>query len=85
MIAHFTQLAFSVLHTPVALRCAGVVLGSSCIVGSGLVGWFVVAIANHLHPLLGTAVATILLASCFAARSLRDAVIDVLEPWQQGI
>jgi len=84
MIAHFTRLAFSVLHTPFALRCAGVVLGSSCILGSGLVGWLVVAIANHLEPLLGTAVATSLLASCFAARSLRDAVIDVLEPLAAG-
>lgn len=84
MIAYFTQLAFSVFQTPVALRWAGVVLGSSCIVGSGLVGWLVIAIANHLHPLLGTAIATILLASCFAARSLRDAVSDVLEPLAAG-
>ncbi|XHX76989.1 MAG: adenosylcobinamide-phosphate synthase CbiB [Stenomitos frigidus ULC029] len=84
MIAYFTRLAFSVFHTSFALRCAGLVLGSSCIVGSGLVGWLAVAIAHHLHPLLGTVVATILLASCFAARSLRDAVSDVLETLAAG-
>jgi adenosylcobinamide-phosphate synthase len=84
MIAHSTRLAFSVLHSPLALRCAGVVLGSSCILGSGLVGWLMVALANRIQPLLGTAIATILLASCFAARSLRAAVADVLKPLAVG-
>lgn len=84
VIAHQTRLAFYFLQTPLALRCAGVLLGSGCIVGSGLVGWLLVTIANHLHLLLGTAVASILLASCFAARSLRDAAADVLCPLAAG-
>lgn len=77
-VLNAVSLAF--LRTPLALRCAGVVLGSSVILGSGFVGWVLVAIAHTIHPLLGTAVASILLASCLAARSLRDAATDVLKP-----
>ncbi|XGV99979.1 MAG: adenosylcobinamide-phosphate synthase CbiB [Leptolyngbya sp. BL-A-14] len=84
MIASLSQLAFRFLQAPRALRAAGVLLGSGVIVGSGLVGWLLVAIANHLHPLLGTVIASILLASCFAARSLREAAVDVLNPLKVG-
>jgi adenosylcobinamide-phosphate synthase len=45
----------------------------------GLVDW-----GNWLHPLVGLGVAIVLLASCFAGRSLRQAAIDVLLPLSQG-
>ncbi len=83
-IAYVTRWAFYCCQTPLALRCAGVVLGSSIILGSGFVGWALVAIAHYLHPLVGTATASILLASCFAARSLRDAATEVLRPLATG-
>ncbi len=84
MITHVSRLAFRFLQTPVALRWAGVFLGSSLIVGSGLVGWLLVAIAHHTHPLLGTMTASVLLASCLAGRSLRDAANDVLSALSTG-
>jgi adenosylcobinamide-phosphate synthase len=84
IITSVSQLAFRCLQAPPALRCAGVLLGSGLIVGSGLVGWLLVAIGYHIHPLIGTAVGSILLASCFAARSLREAASDVLSPLQTG-
>lgn len=37
-----------------------------------------------MHPLLGIAIQTILLASCFAGRSLRAAAEDVLAPLNVG-
>jgi adenosylcobinamide-phosphate synthase len=78
VIASVSQFAFQSAKTPLALRCAGTLLSSGVIVGSGLAGWLLVAIAKHLHPILGTVVASMLLASCFAARSLREAAFDVL-------
>ncbi len=44
----------------------------------------IIAVAHRLHPLAGMVVESILLASCFAARSLRVAAIDVLQPLVTG-
>lgn len=65
-------------------RLAGVGLGMSTIVGTAIVSWGLVEFACQLHGVLGGAVAMLLLASCLAARSLRHAAEDVLEPLQQG-
>lgn len=65
-------------------RCAGIILGILLVMGSGGVGWLIVKTARWLHPLLSVAVASILLASCFAGRSLRKAAQDVLQPLSAG-
>ncbi|MGP1387174.1 MAG: adenosylcobinamide-phosphate synthase CbiB [Thainema sp.] len=65
-------------------RLAGIGLGLVVIGGSGLVGWLLVVLAIYIHPLLGWVVETILLASCFAGRSLRRAAEDVLRPYVAG-
>ncbi len=83
-ISRYTQVAFKVLSDPLALRVAGIVLGISAIVGSGLVGWLIVWAARWAKPGLGLAVESVLLASCFAGRSLRRAAADVLQPLGQG-
>lgn len=62
-------------------RMAGVCLGLTVIGGSGVAGWLLVLLAAQLHPLLGWTVETIMLASCFAGRSLRRAAEDVLRPY----
>lgn len=59
-------------------RLAGIVLGCSIIFASSFSGWILVEWANKIDRWLGIAVATILLASCFAGKSLRVAVRDVL-------
>lgn len=84
MITQYTQLAFRCLTQPQALRLAGVILTIGLVVGSGIVGWLIVTIAQALHPFLGIAIASILLASCFAGRSLRSAAEDVLHPLATG-
>jgi adenosylcobinamide-phosphate synthase len=83
-IAYFTQRILKFLKSPLAQRIAGIFLGIGLILGSGGVGWAIVLGANHLHPVAGIAVESILLASCFAGRSLRDAAEDVLQPLEQG-
>lgn len=65
-------------------RIRGIVLAIVLIIGSGGWGWIIVQAARLIHPFLGVAVESIILASCFAARSLRDAADDVLQPLIQG-
>lgn len=65
-------------------RGAGVLLAIALVLGSGAVGWLIVHTSRAIHPLLGLAAESILLASCFAGRSLRDAAADVLQPLAAG-
>lgn len=65
-------------------RVAGVGLGLLLIGGSGFVGWCLVALSYQIHMGVGIAVESLLLASCFAARSLRNAAIAVLHPLSLG-
>ncbi len=66
--------------SPLAERGLGVLLGAGIILSTGLAGWGLVALAQRLHPAIGLVVETILLASCFAGRSLRQAAEEVLVP-----
>jgi adenosylcobinamide-phosphate synthase len=83
VITRYTTIALKRLKRPLALRLAGVGLTLGLVLGSGAIGWGVVALGRSCHPWLGIALETIVLASCFAARSLRDAAEDVLSPLQQ--
>jgi adenosylcobinamide-phosphate synthase len=65
-------------------RRAGIILGLGLIIGSGALGWALVSIGNYLNPFLGMGIEIILLASCFAGRSLRLAAGDVLQPLKSG-
>lgn len=67
-----------------AVKLAGVVLAIALIVGSGLLSWLAVHRARLLHPLVGLAVESTLLASCLAGRSLRQAAEEVLQPLAAG-
>jgi adenosylcobinamide-phosphate synthase len=89
LINRYAQFMFSLtakLPSPkakeLAERMAGIMLAIGLIGGSGCAGWLLVRWTALVHPLLGIGVSTILLASCLAGRSLRDAAIDVLEPLQ---
>ena len=83
-IARFTQIALKYLSSPLSKRLAGIVLGIGLITGSGLMGWSIVRGSYQLHLLVGVVVESILLASCFAGRSLRAAAEDVLQPLATG-
>ncbi len=83
-INHYTKLALREFNRPTSLRFAGVILTILMIVGSGAIGWITVFISTALHPAFGVAISSILLASCFAGRSLRSAAEDVLRPLADG-
>jgi adenosylcobinamide-phosphate synthase len=84
VIHRYTQVALKRGQSSLALRLAGVGLMLLLVLGSGAIGWLIPAIAAAIHPLLGIAIASIMLASCFAGRSLRAAAEDVLQPLAQG-
>ena len=65
-------------------RLLGIGLGIILIGGSGLVGWLLVLLADGIHSGIGLAVKGVLLASCFAGRSLRRAAEEVLLPLETG-
>lgn len=61
-------------------KLAGVLLGMGLIVGSGSLGWGLVYFSKQISIWLGSAMEIVLLASCFAGRSLHRAAIAVLTP-----
>ena len=70
--------------SPGVERGMGVLLGLLLVLGSGLTGWGLIYGAQTVHPLLGFATESVLLASCLAGRSLRRAAEDVLYPLESG-
>lgn len=84
VIHHVTAIAWKYWKSPLSLRLAGLGLGWGLVLGSGGLGWGLVAIGHLIHPMVGGAIAIVLLASCFAGRSLRDAAEDVLQPLTAG-
>lgn len=79
MIHNFQTFTTKYFPHPQAQRSAGIVLAIGLVTGSGIGGWLIVQATQRLHPLLGIIIATILLASCFAGRSLRTAGEEVLQ------
>ena len=75
LITKITNLQIDIITS----RSVGIVLAMAITIGSASMGWLIVQTARWLHPLLGVGVETILLASCFAGRSLRDAGEAVLQ------
>ncbi len=67
-----------------AQRGAGMLLAIGIIFGSAILGRWAIVLSQQLHPFFGAIAASIILASCFAGRSLRDAAVDVLQPLEAG-
>lgn len=84
IIHQTTQFIFQFNLNPRLKRSLGILLGSGLILGSAIAGWAMVYSANLVHPFFGMAIASLLLGSCFAGRSLRDAAMDVLTPLKEG-
>lgn len=84
VIRQYKQWALRQFHSPFPRRIAGIVLGLGMVVGSAVVGWLCVESGRILHSGLGLLIEAVLLASCFAGRSLRVAAEDVLAPLATG-
>ncbi|MBD1845258.1 cobalamin biosynthesis protein [Cyanobacteria bacterium FACHB-63] len=77
-IEQFKTIAFRCTKNPTLLKGAGVVLTIALILGSATIAWSVIELAKSVHSAFGVVIAIVLLASCFAGRSLRTAAEDVL-------
>ncbi|MBD2505206.1 adenosylcobinamide-phosphate synthase CbiB [Anabaena azotica] len=84
MISRLSQIFLQLCQKSLTQRLAGIVLAIILIIGSGGVGWLIIQMARWLNPVLAIAVESMMLASCFALRSLRKAAIDVLQPLSAG-
>jgi adenosylcobinamide-phosphate synthase len=83
-ISLFTKFTLTYCHNPLTQRIAGIAIAIVLIIGSSTIGYFFILFTKLLHPLLGIAMECILLASCFASRSLRDAARTVLQALTTG-
>ena len=83
IIQKYTDLILKFFAQSWLRRIAGIFLGLGLIVGSGVFSWLIIKLSAAIHPLLGYAVEIILLASCFAGKSLRLAVRDVLQSFDE--
>ncbi|GAP97354.1 adenosylcobinamide-phosphate synthase CbiB [Leptolyngbya sp. NIES-2104] len=77
-IEQFKTIAFRLTKNSVALRILGAGLTIALIFGSAAIAFGMIELAKLIHPGLGMAIAMVLLASCFAGRSLRKAAEEVL-------
>lgn len=83
-IHRYSQFCLQRIQQPLALRIAGIGLFLLTLGLTGGLSWLIIYAADLLHPVLGFVVQAVMLASCFAGRSLRQAAEDVLCPLEQG-
>ncbi|WP_013322915.1 adenosylcobinamide-phosphate synthase CbiB [Gloeothece verrucosa] len=79
-ISHLTEVILNYYQKSWLRRLGGVILGLGLIIASGGVGWLIISLSSQINFLLSMGLEIILLASCFAGRSLRKAAEDVLQP-----
>ncbi len=80
MIQNYTELVIKQISNKLLRRLAGIILGLGLILGSATFVWWLVKITTQINLGLGIVIQMLLLASCFAGKSLRVAVEDVLQP-----
>ena len=93
IITHYTQVIFQLIKhyqeniSRVILKLAGILLAIALVFGSGIISWLIVQcllIIFVQFPLFRIILESILLASCFAGKSLSMAAKDVLQPAING-
>ena len=80
VIAFYSRIALARVKAPWLLRLLGVGLAVLLIGGVGLLSWLSLRLLRQHIPFIAWIVEAIVLASCFAGRSLRQAADDVLQP-----
>ncbi len=80
IISAYSQKAIRAKLPPMLMKLAGIVLAILVIGGSGLLTWVALRGLGLISPWLQGMAEGVLLASCFAGRSLRQAAEDVLDP-----
>ncbi len=84
-IALYSKAALAKDRAPWQMKLLGIGLAGLLIGGVGLLSWLGLQTLRQISPLLAWIVEVVLLASCFAGRSLRQAADDVLQPLGQPL
>ncbi len=84
IINKYTQFFLKFNNYKWGQKLAGIVLGITLIFGSGILSWLLFFLVAKFSYWLSFVLQVILLASCFATRSLNQAANDVLIPFAQG-
>jgi adenosylcobinamide-phosphate synthase len=79
IIGRYCEWVWRWVKRPFALRVAGTILALGLVLGSALAAWGMVDLAYQVWMPAGWLCETVLLASCFAGRSLRAAAEEVLQ------
>jgi adenosylcobinamide-phosphate synthase len=79
----YEQWALQQFQSPSGQRLAGVGLTLSLLSLSGSIGWAIAQISYRCGPIAQVLIGAVLLASCFAGRSLRQAAEQVIGPLTQ--
>jgi adenosylcobinamide-phosphate synthase len=80
VISFVTEMTIKYRQKKWLRRSIGIGLGLGLILGSGAIVYLIIQIFSKLNHWLSLLVEIIILASCFAGKSLRDAALDVLQP-----
>jgi adenosylcobinamide-phosphate synthase len=83
-IDQWSKLTWKYLKQPIARKISGIGLFLVMVVGSGLGSWLFFHVLQDIQPIIAQVLEIILLASCLAGRSLRQAAQDVLTPLATG-
>ena len=78
-IRQYSQFILDRFESKTIRKLAGVILALVVIFGTGFVSWLIIHFAQQINPILAIILQIILLASCFAGKSLRQASEDVLQ------
>jgi len=84
IISNLTNLGIKQTQSGKLRRLLGIIIGIILVIGSGFLSWLIIQLTNYLNPWLAIGIEIILLASCFATRSLTDAAIAVIKPIQEN-
>ena len=79
-ISIYSKFVFKFIDNSVLQKIAGIGLTLVLFLGSNGIVWGMISIAKLIHPWIAIVTESIILASCFAGKSLRDAAEDVLAP-----
>ncbi|MEM7556509.1 MAG: adenosylcobinamide-phosphate synthase CbiB [Cyanobacteria bacterium P01_A01_bin.84] len=80
VISVLTKFIFKLCQNSFSQRVGGICLCFIVVFGSALTVWLGIKILYKVHPILGIGSEIILLGSCFALKSLRDAAVCVIKP-----
>ena len=84
LINSFTQQTIKLTQSPRLRRILGILLGLTLIIGTAVGSWLIITLITHINYWLGIGIQVILLASCFATRSLTNAAFEVIKPLREG-